>query len=69
MLGICSSDFSQKPTMYTGGRLHMRPILVKAGEGVVGGGCQGVAGVYGRQHLLGCSCRLPGRVGGHKAQE
>ena len=45
MLRMCVSDFSQEPTMYTGGRLHMSSILVQAGEGVVGGGRQGVAGV------------------------
>ena len=45
MLRMCASDHSQKPTMYTGGRLHMSSILVQAGEGVVGAGRKGVAGV------------------------
>ena len=47
----------------------MATVLVEAGEGVVRGGGEGVAGVQGGQHLLGCGPRLPGRVGGHKAQE
>jgi len=52
-----------------GSRLHVCPTLVKASEGVVGGGCKGGGGVQGSQHLLGCSPRLPGGVGGYKTQE
>ena len=61
----------QNPTMYAGGRLHLRSssILVQRSVGVVGGGGQRVAGVQGGQHLLGYRSRLPGRVGRHKAQK
>lgn len=41
----CVQANRQERTVYSKGRLCMRAVLVETGEGVVGGGGQGVAGV------------------------